>query len=1191
MGRKWTDEQNDAINAQGGSLLVSAAAGSGKTAVLIERVVKRITSPENPVDVDRLMIVTYTRLAASELKQRLTKALRDILSKDPKNKYILRQLSLLNRAAISTVDSFCSSVVREFFYKIDIQSDFRIADDTELKLIKNDALELTLESFYEKKSPAFYNLVETFSSQKNDNNLEANILKLYEFLCSHPFGADWLNEKKEYYKSINDVKKTVWGKIMINRALDAVKYCAEIAALSKRIFTECDELHSTAVGNIVADDENGINAVLNKLENGSWDEICDSINSYSQMRFSAPRALTAHPDKLRIQENRKAIKGIIDNLKKSFSRYEKDCIDDIDALRPTVQAFFECVEEFSKNYSYLKAEKHVADYSDLEHWTLDILCKREDGKVLPSDTALLLQSRFDEIIVDEYQDANEVQELIFKMLSKNESNIFAVGDVKQSIYGFRQAQPQIFLRRRESYKHYDREKDMYPAKIILKKNFRSRDGITDGVNFVFKLLMSDKLGDMYYTQDEYLVAGASYPERTENDVELALFDLDRFDNTDSCVVEATYIANRIHQMVSQGFEVTQNGVTRPVTYGDFAVLLRSTQGYSKTYIDVLASMGIPANAKSKETFLESREISLLVNLLRVIDNPMRDIPLLSVLMSVIFAFSPDDIAKLRENDRKEALYISVKKSAENGSQKCIDFLNILDKFRSAAATLPTHELIISICEDLGYTSLMGVVCKSPKAADNIHLFIEYAKSYEANSYRGLGAFIGLIDKIADNGSDLVSQTASNATENSVSIMSVHSSKGLEFPVCFLANTSHKFNEQSLNENVLLHSNLGIAMKRRDAKRRVQFDTLPRQALRIQKMNSERSEELRVLYVALTRAKEKLIMLFSKEKLENYLSSLSGKLASQREIPQYVAANANSIGDLLVMTALMHKSGAYLRQKAGRDILSYVGSEKDWDINIIASVSDEPCVGMSASGDESPKNVNEAFFDFFDERFGKKYEYAQLQRIPVKISVSQLAHSKNGFFDETQNEPQTQFDKTLKKPSFLSEKKLTSAQKGTAVHTFLQMCDFSLARKDITSEINRITQNGFLSGEQANSIDKKMLSDFLNSSLIDEVTESNNVLREFNFNVQIEAGKLDNSIAPPFDKQKIILQGCVDLAYEKNGKMVVVDYKTDRIKNISVLAQRYKEQVEMYGYAVFECTEMQVDKCILYSLYLNEYIEL
>lgn len=1184
MSRNWTTEQLNAINAKDGSLLVSAAAGSGKTAVLIERVVKRVTDKENPTDVDRLLIVTYTRLAAAELKQRLVSAFKDILKKEPSNKYIRRQLALVGKANISTVDSFCSSVVKEFFYKLDIDSDFRVADETELEIVKNEAVEKTLDIFYSKKDTNFHSLVEMFSSQRNDLQLQQNILKVYEFICSHPFGDLWLDEKRGYYEIGDSVKESVWGEIVLKASLLALQYAKEIVDKNLQLMYDCPEIAQSKICDYTLSDKKGIDDLLDVFENGSWNEIAEKVNAYSQVKFTVPRTLTHHPIKLKIHDGRKNVKAVVDNLKKSFSYYEKYAIGDIKYLSPIVSVFFDCVNEFSHQYALLKAEKHIADYSDLEHWTLDILCERDGKTIRQSDTAKIISQRFDEIIVDEYQDANEVQEFIFTMLSKDEQNMFVVGDVKQSIYGFRQAEPRIFLRRRDKYPHYNEQENNYPAKIILKKNFRSRKGIADGVNFVFKLLMSEQVGDMQYTEDECLVAGASYPEKNENDVELTFIDYTDDVYSDSCEAEAVYIANRIQQMVFEGYKITQNGVTRPVTYGDFAILMRTSEGYAKTYIETLSRFGIPANAKSKETFLYTKEITLLLNLLRVIDNPMRDIPLLSVLMSVLYAFSPDDMALIRAESKKCNLYTALKMRAKSGDEKCLEFLNSLDYYRNLSITLPCDELLITLCEDTGYIALMEVLCKNKSCRDNIQLFIEYARTFEQNSNKGLSAFVSYIDRILENGSDLKGAVKANAVENSVSIISVHSSKGLEYPVCFLANVGHKFNDKDLNENVLLHSKLGIAFKRRDLDKRVQYNTLPRQAIRIKKANDAKSEELRVLYVALTRPKEKLIMVCAKKKLEEYIASISNKLVNESSISPYVVQSAASIADWLVMCALLHQSGTPLREIANRDLLSYIKTDCNWSINIENLCSEENEQSEFDFKDApTQKSIDNELIKLFDERFDFEYENAPLQKIPVKVSVSDLAHSKSDvkIFDNT---------KTLKKPLFQNDGKLTAAQKGTATHKFLQVCNFKNAKADISTEINRLVQLGYLSDVQAECLDRRKLLTFFNSDVVEEILCSSEVLREFNFTVEIKARDVDESIKPPFDTKKLILQGSIDLAYEKDGSLIIVDYKTDKVSDISQLVSRYEQQIKLYKYALSQCTEKSISKCILYSLHLCSSVE-
>lgn len=1193
MSRSWTENQQMAIEARDGTLLVSAAAGSGKTAVLVERVIQMITNEEKPTDADKLLVVTYTRAAAAEMRQRIAQSVENLLKENPHSALLRRQQSLLNRATISTIHSFCSEVVREYFYELDIAPDFRIAEDQELLLLKNQALEATLDEYYESASKDFFALVDAFSSSKDDNKLQKVILNLYDFLLSHPFLEKWLDEKLALYDSKIDVAATVWGKQIIQRAMSIVDYLMDITNASQMLLSGESEDFSK-VADLINDDFSYLCLVKKKLMTLNWDEISSAIYTFNAGRFPTLRGFADHPVKIKTAANHNIVKTNVKILKSLFAQTSQMCKQDIDHMYPIVSELFSCVKTFSEKYNQLKRNKNVADFSDLEHWTLDLLVEQSENGYVYTKTATKISEKYDAVMVDEYQDANEVQDLIFNAVSGNKNNLFVVGDVKQSIYSFRQAMPEIFLARKESYDKYSNELKNYPSRVVLDKNFRSRTQVTDAVNFVFDCLMSKTVGDMDYTDEEKLVPGAVYPQSENCNTEVHLLELD--EDSDMCVTEAQYIAMLIMQAKSEML-ITENGVQRRPENRDFAILLRNANKYSQTYVNELKNFGIFAVSDTSDSFLNAREIQIILNYLHIIDNPIQDIPLLSVMMSPIYGFTADDLTAIRLNCRKGNLYTAVKQSSENGFQKASDFLNDLAQLRTLCVTVSVDVLIDSIYEQTGFLSIVSAINPMSNGVNNLRLLQEYARTFESNGYRGLNSFITYIDKLSQQGSDLSSATNDNGSDiDGVKVMSIHRSKGLEFPICILANTSRKFVSDA-SSDVLLHSKLGFACKRIDKSTMCRYTTMPREAIAIEKQRAEISEELRVFYVAMTRAKEKLIILCSKKKLKDYVAKISDSLTEINGISSFVAGNAKSISDWIVMCGLIHPSGSDLRGFAGRDLLDYYFTEtSDWNfkINTLQDFNYSECeetyemdeletefYGSSTTVDDSDNLENATqkkhFLKTVESRLNFKYKNSPVMHLPVKVSASQLAHKSSPY----------DFSKILSKPAFIDSQKMTAVEKGTALHAFFQYCSFENARENIQNEIYRLINSGFITQSQGDSIDIVKAENFINSQIVTDAINSTQIFKEFRFTVKINASLVDDTLQPPFDSQKILLQGAVDLAYlDDNNNLVIVDYKTDKVNDSDVLREMYGKQLEIYKNAMEQCTDYKVSKCFIYSVHLG-----
>lgn len=1184
MSREWTRQQNNAIYATEGSVLVSAAAGSGKTAVLVERVINLITRDKNPIDVDRLLIVTFTRAAAAEMRQRISIALNQLLENDPYNPHLLKQKQLLYNSNISTIDSFCSDIVREYFHTLGVSRDFRIADEGELDILRNTALDVSFETFYQSENTEFYQLLDAFSSKSGDLKLRETVLKICTFLSTQPFPDKWLDNMLDSYGETS-VSKSIWGKIIIDYAQTAISHAINLTENSLQLVAE-DEKLKKAFEERLEIDLVFLTQMQRCILSDCWDDMVNHINSFSTGRLTAPRGYKENSIKIAVSENRNEVKDTIKSLQKYFSRTEKEARREMLELQTLVKTLFSLVKEYIKEFDILKAKKNILSFSDIELLTVKLFAQADNKGYKKTLQAYEVSSRFDAVMVDEFQDVNDVQNLIFKSISSDENNLFVVGDVKQSIYGFRQAKPQIFIERKDSYIRFDEKNPQYPATIILDENFRSRREVCNTVNFIFSRLMTKQAAQMDYTADENLNVGASYPESSDCNFEISLIEKSAFEDYDSAETEARYIANKIHSMMLSGFTVKDGEVQRKATYGDFAVIMRSPKSSAKTYVNTLIECGIPAFSDNKENSFDSTEIKIMLNLLRIIDNPTLDIPLLSVMSSPLYGFTPDELAEIRIFDRYSNLYTATVKYAESNI-KAKYFLNELNALRTYAYASSVDDLIGKIYETTALGAITSAVKGGTSPLRGLNLLRVYARNFESNGYKTLSDFVSYIDKLIENGTELPGITSDSNSFNGVRILSIHASKGLEFPVCFIADTAKQFNKTDLRSDVLIDSNAGLGIKKKVGVCR--FNTLPRLAVEIEISQNEIAEELRVLYVALTRAKEKLIVVASKKNTEKYLSNIYSKIVFDSIIEPYSVVGCKSISDWILLSAFTHPSLNNLRRKLNPSsgFLPYSDDTLEWNFEIIndkSQIFDKNNIGVSLKN-ELVSNIDALKSDAFDyvkllrKNLSFNYKNSDIMKLPQKVSASQIAHESNNDY----------FEKILSKPNFIDSKTSTAVERGTAHHIFLQYCNFKYARCSVESEIKRLTDAGFLTEIQSKLIDLSKLKQLLNSSLVARIIDSDCVLREERFTSKIKPSLVFDEYKDLDANAKIIVQGAVDLVFKEKDKFVIVDYKTDRVKNVEKLRTLYKKQLDLYKEAMKQVTESEISECIICSLHLGEYI--
>ena len=1180
--RQWTTEQRQCIEASGGPLLVSAAAGSGKTAVLVQRILHKITCEENPTSLDRLLVVTFTKAAAAEMKQRIASEISRLIAEHPGNRRLRHQQTLLPYAAISTVDSFCSNLLKENFHILGISPQFRVSEEAETHLLREEAVGEIIEEAYAQEEPGFLELADMLSNGKSDRRLTEDIEKIYDFIQSHPDPEGWLCEKERAYETDSPLSETIWAKIVLRHIETVLRHARHLTILALQQ-TDGDAVLTDKYRPALEEDRQAIDDTLEQIlsPNCVWDQIPYDLSRIALAPLKPVRTCTDDAAKERIKNLRSKVKKLVRPLPGLLGGNEAQCLEDLTALHRLVAALFALVRSFAARYEEKKKARKMLDFHDLEHGALRLLTIRgEDGALLPSPLAQELSGRFDEILVDEYQDTNAAQDALFYALSRKGSNLFLVGDVKQSIYGFRQAMPELFLRKRDTWPDFT-GKD-YPATITLGHNFRSRAEVTDSVNFLFRQLMSKESSDIAYGDREALVPSASYPVGMGYETELCLFDADTSDDPlDSRNAgEARWIAQRIGELVGN-LSVTESGVTRPARYGDFCILLRSKKGHSDTYAAALTRAGIPVTAAGDRGLFATPEISLALSMLRVIDNPLLDIPLLAVLLSPIYGFTPDDLAAIRLLEPHHALFTALNRMAgRQGTEKdgdlpdrCRAFLCRMTLYRTLASTMPIDRLLTRLYKDTALPAVMRVRRGGEQKLANLRLLQEHTRHFEENGFRGLAAFIRYLDRMEEQQLDLSPAVLSGHTDT-VQILSIHHSKGLEYPVVFLAGLGNAFNSASTREDLLLHPMLGVGMTRRDPKTYNRFDTLPRQAASLSIRRSERAEELRILYVAMTRAKEKLILTMSIKNPNSRLAALASGLNQAEVLPAYSVLDAGSLGDWVLSAALRHPSASILRQMAGSESLPILPCQTAWRIDCLPVPQSESEFRQT----ETPLDADPHLVAHIRERIAYRYPYTAMSSLPAKIAASDIT-----------NRILKREAVANRRPAFLGKTGLTPAERGTALHMFMQYAQYDLAAADVEMEAQRLVSRGFLTSQQGESLDFAKLRRFFASPLYERIRRSPRCMRELAFTMERPAAYFFPDLAAPEDSQQdyITVQGIADCIFEEKGSLVIVDYKTDRIEDGEELIHRYAGQLHLYAEAFSLTFGLPISDCLLYSFHLGK----
>lgn len=1248
---KWTNEQQAVINHRNGNLLVAAAAGSGKTAVLVERIIQMILDKENPIDIDKLLVVTFTNAAASEMRERIGDAIGKALDNDPDNKHLQSQLVLLNKASITTIHSFCLEVIKSNFHKINLDPNFRIGDTTECNLLKQEAIEEVFEQLYVEQDKEFLNLVESYAEKRGDNNIQDIILGIYNFAMASPDPKEWLEFSANMFNISEDFEfsKSIWS----DAILDTVKI--EVSGMEVNMRKALDELEGieeleTYLTKFKSDYIK-VKLILDACES-SWEDAFSAMSSvkFEDYRKGVKRIPKDAPSyiediKKRADAVRKDAKSSVEGMVTSIFRKENEEIkEELSLLYPIVKAVSDTVLKFDKSYDEKKREKGIIDFNDIEHFALKILiAKDEEGKDIPSDIALGYREKFHEIFIDEYQDSNLVQEVLLGTIAKIIApNRFMVGDVKQSIYRFRQAKPEIFL---QKYRDYDEHEDTSYRKIMLYKNFRSREEVVDCANYIFENIMSKNIGEIEYTEKERLNLGAVFIENEEEEaivggpseihlmqtkpriVEENKDDKEEVQNSDEAgeneeeeIDNIQLEARMVGKIIKDLMHPKEDGKIqkvfdkqlkeyRPVQFKDIVILLRATSAWAPVFADELMNMDIPTYADIGVGYFDTIEIKTILSLLQVIDNPMQDIPMLAVLRSPIVSFTPEELIDIRLEDEEKSFVEAIEilsgtkdVAVENCelSKKCLDFLNKLKDYKEKSLYMSTDEFLWYLYTKTGYYAYVGALPGGSQRQANLKILFERAKQFEETSFKGIFNFINFVQKLKKSNTDMGSAKTLGENANVVRIMSIHKSKGLEFPVVICSGMGKKFNTQDFRKDVLYHHNLGYGPQLVDYKRRISYPSIAKEALK-SKINVENlSEEMRVLYVAFTRPKEKLIITGSTRELEKSLKSWASGVEGNAPISQYKVLKGKTFLDWIMPSVLKHKDLENIREEMEIE-LEYVDNHNSmWETKLW--YKDE--VSVDIKEDEEKESIEQIlekldlqkpdtkYFETIKDRLDYEYPYEVSVTKPASISVSEIKKIQNNHEEDYSKDIFTK-EVSLKKPLFLQEaeesEKISATQRGTIIHLVMEIIETDKIRtiQDIEEQIAEFIKKGILTEKQATVINPFKIHKFFKSDIGQRMLKSHFVKKEQAIYAQIKMKDVYKDLIKEeyiekYNDESLMLRGIIDAYFEEDDKIVIVDYKTDYVTEEikDDVVNRYKVQLDLYKDALEKLTGKEVkEKCV------------
>ena len=1287
MGVSWTTEQQQVIDLRNRNILVSAAAGSGKTAVLVERIVKIITDKNHSVDIDHLLIVTFTNAAAAEMRERIGNAIEKVLDEQPGNEHLLRQLTLIHNAQITTIDSFCLYVVRNHFHEIDLEPNFRIGDEGELKLLREDVLDRVLEQNYEEPSEAFSDFVEGYASGRTDAALNEMILQLYEFSRSYPWPEKWLDSFVGAYR------------IETREELDRAEWLAPLTENICFVLKDCEQLLKQALAITQQDDgpdmyEKAVQSDLEKYESlsklTSFCELYGALSDIKYDRLASSRGFEGDPDKLELVKSlREQAKDVVKKIcRQYFFCSPEMMIEQLERTEPMLEEVVRLTKQFADEFAAAKRRKNLVDFHDVEHFALQILVDEETEKA--KKTAEEFRDTFEEIMIDEYQDSNEVQETLLRSISREErgeNNIFMVGDVKQSIYRFRLARPELFMKKYDSYSL----EESTTQRIDLHKNFRSREEVLTCTNDIFYKIMARSLGNVEYDAEAALYPGASYPVSADFIPEILLADsndelLEDTELTDKKTLEAKIVAEEIkHLMKTQPVTDKAAGTLRAAHYSDIVILLRSLSGWADSLVEVLNGNGIPAHTVSSTGYFSTVEVQTVLSMLRLLDNPRQDIPMAAVLRSPMAGLTDEELAVLRLEDGSVPFHEAVLELAEGlyeedgqkeisdseadrkqgrnadektenhieitAHRKLLKFYKKYKQLRQLVPDTPIHELIEIILRETGYGHYVAAMPAGNRRTANLNMLLEKAAAYEKTSYKGLFHFVRYIDELQKYDVDFGEADMVGENEDVVRIMSIHKSKGLEFPIVIVSGMGKNFNKQDTRSKMVLHPELGIGLDYMDGKKRIKSPTIAKKAIAKQIELENLGEELRVLYVALTRAKEKLILTGTlkdaAEKLEFYRQQANLSKAADRPLSYLTREGASGYLDWILPAVLSYGDKYPVRiVEAAELVLDEVENQLEQNENLTERI------GEIKAAD--PQLVGQ-----LKQRFSQRYPYQTDILRKNKYSVSELKHRAMrekfeaeqeetipAFLEEpvtptiplfiqrqgsVEQEAQNKAQDAGQEAESKAEQKIKSntanrgALRGTAVHRVMECYDFA-SEKSVYEQMEAMEKEEKITADMRALVREQTVADFVSSEtgkrmalaqrggalyrekpFVMGFTEEE--LERYGFGAG--AQMIENEAQTENAQQEImsenvsqenhmheedltLIQGIIDVFWIEDDGITVLDYKTDRVDTAQELIDRYATQLKLYADAlerVFATRKLKVKEILIYSFRLEKLISI
>lgn len=1296
MGVSWTTEQQQVIDLRNRNILVSAAAGSGKTAVLVERIVKIITDKNHPVDIDHLLIVTFTNAAAAEMRERIGNAIEKALDEQPGNEHLLRQLTLIHNAQITTIDSFCLYVVRNHFHEIDLEPNFRIGDEGELKLLREDVLGRVLEQNYEEPSEAFSDFVEGYASGRTDAALNEMILQLYEFSRSYPWPEKWLDSFVGAYR------------IETREELDRAEWLAPLTENICFVLKDCEQLLKQALAITQQDDgpdmyEKAVQSDLEKYEGlsrlTSFCELSGALSDIKYDRLASSRGFEGNPDKLELVKSlREQAKDVVKKLcKQYFFCSPEMMIEQLERTEPMLEEVVRLTKQFADEFAAAKRRKNLVDFHDVEHFALQILVDEETEKA--KKTAEEFRDTFEEIMIDEYQDSNEVQETLLRSISREErgeNNIFMVGDVKQSIYRFRLARPELFMKKYDSYSL----EESTTQRIDLHKNFRSREEVLTCTNDIFYKIMARSLGNVEYDAEAALYPGASYPaiemkktagkeetaeEQTKQSIadftpEILLADsndelLEDTEFSDKKTLEAKIVAEEIrHLMKKQPVTDKATGELRAARYSDIVILLRSLSGWADSLVEVLNGNGIPAHTVSSTGYFSTVEVQTVLSMLRLLDNPRQDIPMAAVLRSPMAGLTDEELAVLRLEDGSVPFHEAVLELAEGlyeedgqkeisdseadseadqkqgrnadgkkeddiettAHRKLLKFYKKYRQLRQLVPDTPIHELIEIILRETGYGHYVAAMPAGSRRTANLNMLLEKAAAYEKTSYKGLFHFVRYIDELQKYDVDFGEADMVGENEDVVRIMSIHKSKGLEFPIVIVSGMGKNFNKQDTRSKMVLHPELGIGLDYMDGKKRIKSPTIAKKAIAKQIELENLGEELRVLYVALTRAKEKLILTGTlkdaAEKVEFYRQQANLSKAADRPLSYLTREGASGYLDWILPAVLSYGDKYPVRIVGAAElVLDEVENQLEQNEDLTERIEEIEAADTQLVGQ-------------LKQRFSQRYPYQTDILRKNKYSVSELKHrAMREKFEAEQEETIPAFLEepvTPTIPLFIQrQEKITPDQnvsgqgvqvnrgalRGTAVHRVMECYDFT-SEKSVQEQMDAMEKEEKITADMRTLVKERIVADFVSSETGKRMALAQRMgalYREKpfvmgfteeeleNYGFGAGAQMIENEVQTENAQQEIVLenvsrenhmheedltliQGIIDVFWIEDDGITVLDYKTDRVDTAQELIDRYATQLKLYADAlerVFATRKLKVKEILIYSFRLEKLISI